>query len=220
MSTRRPYTPDRTVLFGPQTINLLAGSNGDNVVIARLNDEDTRFLVTNIILENVYQKGAGVRVTQPQVTATNGANNISAAFNYSAANDDVGFFNQLALVANPVPVITGTDTTIVPPLPSQPEALIIDKTIVGEGQVTATKARTNGVATVTTGAAHGFTTGDLITITGFTDTSFNAVDACVTVVNTTTFTYENAGADVVSAPDVTGNVGALKVNAYAIGIYW
>ena len=220
MSTRRPYTPDRTVLFGPQTINLLAGSNGDNVVIARLNDEDTRFLVTNIILENVYQKGAGVRVTQPQVTATNGANNISAAFTYSAANDDVGFFNQLALVANPVPVITGTDTTIVPPLPSQPEALIIDKTVVGEGQVTATKARTNGIATVTTSVAHGFTTGDLITITGFTDTSFNAVDACVTVVNTTTFTYENAGADVVSGADVTGNVGALKVNAYAIGVYW
>ena len=217
MSTRRPYTPDRTVLFGPQTINLLAGSNGDNVVIARLNDQDTRFLVTNIILENVYQKGAGVRVTQPQVTATNGANNISAAFTYSASNDDVGFFNQLALVANPVPVVTGVDTTSIIP---QAESLIIDKTVVGEGQVTADKARTNGIATIVTGAAHGFTTGDLITITGFTDTTFNAIDACVTVVNTTTFTYENAGSDVVSAPDVTGNVGALKVNAYAIGIYW
>ena len=217
MSTRRPYTPNREVLFGPQTINLLSGSNGDNVVIARLNDQDTRFLVTNIILENVYQKGAGARAVQPQVTATNGANNISATFTYSAANDDVGFFNQLALVSNPVPVITGVDTTVVIP---QPEALIIDKTVVGEGQVTATKARTNGVATIVTGAAHGFATGDLITITGFTDTTFNAVDACVTVVNTTTFTYENAGPDVASGADVTGNVGALKVNAYAIGIYW
>jgi len=42
----------------------------------------------------------------------------------------------------------------------------------------------------------------------------------VTVVDATTFTYENAGDNVVSGSDVTGNVGALKVNAYAIGIYW
>jgi len=53
-----------------------------------------------------------------------------------------------------------------------------------------------------------------------TDTSFNAVDACVTVVNSTTFTYENVGADVASGADTAGRVGALKVNAYAIGIYW
>lgn len=205
MSTRRPYTPNREVLFGPQTINLLESGN---VVLARLNDQDTRFLVTNIILENVYQKGTGARAVQPVVKATDGTSDITASLTYSASNDDVRTFNQLALVANPVPVVTGSDV------------LTIVKSTVGEGQVTATKARTNGVATIVTGAAHGFATGDLITITGFTDTTFNTVDACVTVVNTTTFTYENAGPNVASGADVTGNVGALKVNAYAIGIYW
>jgi hypothetical protein len=203
MSNRRPYTPDRVAMFGPQTINLLATGNP---VLVRLNDEDTRFLVQSVILETVYAKGT--TALDPQVRATDGTNAITSTLTINDALDNVGGANYLALVSNPVPTVSGTDT------------LTLEKVVVGEGQVTATKARTNGVATVTTGAAHGFTTGDLITITGFTDTSFNAVDACVTVVNTTTFTYENAGADVVSAPDVTGNVGALKVNAYAIGVYW
>lgn len=203
MSNRRPYTPDRVAMFGPQTINLLATGNP---VLVRLNDEDTRFLVQSVILETVYAKGT--TALDPQVRATDGTNAITSTLTINDALDNVGGANYLALVANPVPTVSGTDT------------LTLEKVVVGEGQVTATKARTNGVATVTTGAAHGFTTGDLITITGFTDTSFNAVDACVTVVNTTTFTYENAGADVVSGGDATGNVGALKVNAYAIGVYW
>jgi len=190
-------------MFGPQTINLLATGNP---VLVRLNDEDTRFIVQSVILETVYAKGT--TALDPQVRATDGTSAITSTLTITDALDNVGGANYLALVANPVPTVSGTDT------------LTLEKVVVGEGQVTATKARTNGVATVTTSAAHGFTTGDLITITGFTDTSFNAVDACVTVVDTTTFTYENAGADVVSGPDVTGNVGALKVNAYAIGIYW
>ena len=53
-----------------------------------------------------------------------------------------------------------------------------------------------------------------------TDTSFNAVDACVTVVDTTTFTYDNVGADVVSGADTAGRVGALKVNVFVTGIYY
>ena len=54
MSNRRPYTPDRVALFGPQTINLLEAGNA---VLVRLNDQDTRFLVQSVILETVYAKG-------------------------------------------------------------------------------------------------------------------------------------------------------------------
>ena len=203
MSNRRPYTPDRVALFGPQTINLLETGNA---VLVRLNDQDTRFLVQSVILETVYAKGT--TATDPQVRATDGTSAITGTLTITDALDNVGGANYLALVANPVPTVSGTDT------------LTLEKVVVGAGQATATRARTNGVATIVTGAAHGFTTGDLITIASMTDSSFNAVDACVTVVDTTTFTYANAGADVVSGADTAGRVGALKVNAYAIGIYW
>jgi hypothetical protein len=53
-----------------------------------------------------------------------------------------------------------------------------------------------------------------------TDSSFNDVQAEVTVVNSTTFTYANAGADVASGADTAGRVGALYVNAYVVGIYY
>ena len=203
MSTRRPYTPDRVALFGPQTINLLETGNP---VLVRLNDQDTRFIVQDVILETVYAKGT--TATDPQVRATDGTNAITSTLTITDALDNVGGANYLALVANPVPVVSGTDT------------LTLEKVVVGAGQATATRSRTNGVATIVTGAAHGFTTGDLITIASMTNSSFNAVDACVTVVDATTFTYANAGANVVLGADTAGRVGALKVNAYAIGIYW
>lgn len=203
MSNRRPYTPDRVALFGPQTINLLETGNA---VLVRLNDQDTRFIVQDVILETVYAKGT--TATDPQVRATDGTSAITGTLTITDALDNVGGANYLALVANPVPTVSGTDT------------LTLEKVVVGAGQATATRARTNGVATIVTGAAHGFTTGDLITISSMTDSTFNAVDACVTVVDSTTFTYANAGVDVVSGADTAGRVGALKVNAYAIGIYW
>jgi hypothetical protein len=203
MSNRRPIVPQRVAMFGPQTINLLEAGNA---VLVRLNDQDTRFIVQDVILETVYAKGT--TATDPQVRATDGTNAITSTLTITDALDNVGGANYLALVANPVPTVSGTDT------------LTLEKVVVGLGQATATRARTNGVATIVTGAAHGFTTGDSITIASMTDTSFNAVDACVTVVNSTTFTYENAGADVVSGADTAGRVGALKVNAFAIGIYY
>jgi hypothetical protein len=190
-------------MFGPQTINLLETGN---INLVRLNDQDTRFIVQSVILETVYARGT--TATDPQVRATDGTNAITSTLTITDALDNVGGANYLALVANPVPVVSGTDT------------LTLQKVVVGLGQATATYARTNGIATIETGAAHGFTTGDSITIALMTDTSFNAVDACVTVVNSTTFTYENVGADVASGADTAGRVGALKVNAYAIGIYW
>jgi hypothetical protein len=53
-----------------------------------------------------------------------------------------------------------------------------------------------------------------------TDATFNDVQAEVTVVDATTFTYANAGVDVVSGADTAGRVGALYVNAYVVGIYF
>jgi hypothetical protein len=94
------------------------------------------------------------------------------------------------------------------------------KSTVGLGQATATRARTAGVATIVTAAVHGFSTGDTITIASMTDTTFNDEQAEVTVVNSTTFTYANAGVNVVSGADTAGRVGALYVNVYIVGIYF
>lgn len=204
MSNSRPLAYDRVNLFGPIPVNLLAAGDTDLLV---LNDQDTKFFPTSIVLETAYARGT--TATDPIVIVDNGTTgeNVSASLTITDALDNNGHYNSLALAANPY-VITGS------------KKLRLLKSTVGAGQATATRARTNGVATIVTVAAHGFTTGDTITIANMTNTTFNDVQAEVTVVNTTTFTYANAGVNVTSGADTAGRVGALYVNAYVVGIYY
>jgi hypothetical protein len=204
MSNKRPLAYDRVNLFGPIAINLLAAGDADLLV---LNDQETKFFPTSIVLETAYARGT--TATDPIVIVDNGTSseNVSASLTITDALDNEGRYNPLALAANPY-VITGT------------RKLRLLKSTVGLGQATATRARTSGVATIVTALAHGFTTGDTITIAAMTDTTFNDVQAEVTVVDATTFTYANAGVNVVSGADTAGRVGALYVNAYVVGIYY
>jgi hypothetical protein len=204
MSNRRPLAYDRVNLFGPIPVNLLASGNADLLV---LNDDDTKFFPTSIVLENAYTRGT--IATGAAVVADTGTDgeNITNSLTVSSTNDDQLTFNPMTIVANPR-LITGT------------RKLRLRKTTVGLGQATASRSRTNGVATINTAAAHGFTTGDTITIASMTNTSFNDVDAVVTVVDSDTFTYVNAGPDVANGADTAGRVGALYVNAYVVGIYY
>ena len=204
MSNSRPLAYDRVNLFGPIAVNLLATGDADLLV---LNDQDTKFFPTSIVLETAYARGT--TATDPIVIVDNGTTgeNITASLTITDALDNQGRYNPLAIAANPY-VITGSSK------------LRLLKSTVGAGQATATRSRTSGVATIVTGAAHGFATGDTITIASMTDTTFNDVQAEVTVVNSTTFTYANAGVDVVSGADTAGRVGALYVNAYVVGIYY
>jgi len=204
MSNKRPLAYDRVNLFGPIAINLLAAGDADLLV---LNDQDTKFFPTSIILETAYARGT--TATDPIVIVDNGTTgeNITGSLTITDALDNQGRYNPLAIAANPF-VITGSGK------------LRLLKSTVGLGQATATRARTSGVATIVTGAAHGFATGDTITIASMTDSSFNDVQAEVTVVDSTTFTYANAGVDVVSGADTAGRVGALYVNAYVVGVYF
>jgi hypothetical protein len=94
------------------------------------------------------------------------------------------------------------------------------KSTVGLGQATDSYKRESGIATIVTAVAHGFATGDVITIASMTDTTFNDLQAEITVVNATTFTYANAGVDVAPTSSSAGRVGALYVNAYVVGIYY
>jgi hypothetical protein len=158
-------------------------------------------------LETVYVRGT--TAVDPQVVVNNGTvgQNITIGVSITDATDNPLRYNILTMDANPY-VITGSSK------------LVLRKATVGEGQATATRSRTSGVATIVTALAHGFTTGDTITIASMTDTTFNDVQAEVTVTSTTAFTYENAGVDVVSGADTAGRVGALYVNAYVVGIYY
>ena len=204
MSNSRPLAYDRVNLFGPTAVNLLASGDADLLV---LNDEDTKFIPTSIVLETAYARGT--TATDPVVVADIGTTgtNLTSSLTITDALDNQGTSNTLALLAN-APVVTGS------------RSVRLHKTTVGAGQATATRSRTSGIATIVTGAVHGFSTGDTITIAGMTDTTFNDVQAEITVTSTTAFTYANAGVDVVSGADTAGRVGALYVNAYVVGIYY
>ena len=204
MSNSRPLAYDRIQLFGPIPVNLLAAGDTELFV---LNDQDTKFFPARITLETAYARGT--TATDPIVIVDNGTTgeNMTSSLTITDALDNEGRYNDLAFVSNPY-TITGT------------RKLRLLKSTLGAGQATATRARTSGVATIVTAAAHGFATGDTITIASMTDSSFNDVQAEVTVVNATTFTYANAGPNVVSGADTAGRVGALYVNVYIVGIYW
>ncbi len=204
MSNKRPLAYDRVNLFGPVAVNLLAAGDADLLV---LNDQDTKFFPTSIVLETAYARGT--TATDPVVIVDDGTtgDNMTASLTITDALDNQGRYNPMTLVANPF-VITGSGK------------LRLVKSTVGAGQATATRSRTSGVATIVTAASHGFSTGDVITIASMTDATFNDVQAEVTVVNSSTFTYANAGVNVASVSDTAGRVGALYVNAYVVGIYY
>jgi hypothetical protein len=204
MSNSRPLAYDRVNLFGPIAVNLLATGDADLLV---LNDEDTKFFPTSIVLETAYARGT--TATDPIVVVDNGTTgeDLTSSLTITDALDNQGRFNPLAFVANPY-VITGS------------RKLRLVKSTVGLGQATDSYKRESGIATIVTAAAHGFATGDVITISSMTDTTFNELQAEVTVVNATTFTYANAGVDVAPTSSSAGRVGALYVNAYVVGIYY
>ena len=204
MSNSRPLAYDRVNLFGPIAVNLLAAGDADLLV---LNDQDTKFFPTSIVLETAYARGT--TATDPIVIVDNGTTgeNITSSLTITDALDNQGRYNPLTIAANPY-VITGSSK------------LRLLKSTVGLGQATDSYKRESGIATIVTAVAHGFATGDVITIASMTDTSFNELQAEVTVVNSTTFTYANAGVDVAPTSSSAGRVGALYVNAYVVGIYY
>lgn len=72
--------------------------------------------------------------------------------------------------------------------------------------VISTRARASNVATIVTDEVHGLTTGNLVTIFDCAGTGYDAASVAVTVVNTTTFTYANAGANETTTAETAGRV--------------
>lgn len=80
------------------------------------------------------------------------------------------------------------------------------------------KAITTNVATITTGTAHGFLAGDLVTVAGV-DATFDGTYVISTVPTGTTFTYPKVNANVVStaATGTSGKASAVGYIAPATG---
>ena len=94
--------------------------------------------------------------------------------------------------------------------------LIIDAL---EGQVARTvsnKALTSNVATITTSSAHGFTSDDVVTITGV-DSTFNGTHFIDTVPSNTTFTFAKTASNVASTAasgTATKEADVLEIDTY------
>jgi hypothetical protein len=67
--------------------------------------------------------------------------------------------------------------------------------------------------TITTGSAHGLTTGDILTLTGFTPSAYNKTNATITVTTTTAFTYTNGGIGSAASPATT--MGTYSIVSHA-----
>ncbi len=72
--------------------------------------------------------------------------------------------------------------------------------------VLASRARSANVATLVTDSAHGLTNGDHVTVFDCESAGYNAADVAVTVINSTTFTYANTGADEPTTAEPDGRV--------------
>lgn len=187
MSNSRPLAYDRVNLFGPTPINMNVAGNAQ---IFALNDGETKFMPTSIVLENAYVRGT--QSTAAVVVADNGitGQNVSASVTLNTTLDDQNYSNVAALVSNPVPVITGKEVSIV------------------------SVARTANIATVIISSAiTGAVAGDIVSIEGAGE--FNADKVVLASVSGTTLTYINVGVDVATtsatlAKVVYGNVLRLK----------
>jgi hypothetical protein len=86
---------------------------------------------------------------------------------------------------------------------------------VGLTAAIATVSRTTSVSTITTTANHGLTTGDTVTIVATApDSTFNTINAAVTVTGLTTFTYNNTGTNLGTT---IGN-GSVFVGSWGVAL--
>jgi len=82
--------------------------------------------------------------------------------------------------------------------------LLVDGTTYKMSGKSTSRARASNVATIKTAAAHGLTTGDIVTMSGFGSSSYSKNEVAVTVVDSTTFTYSNSGTDETETADTAG----------------
>jgi hypothetical protein len=87
-------------------------------------------------------------------------------------------------------------------------------------------ALTTNVATITTSAAHGFSTGNTVTIAGLTNTVFNGTYTIASTPLSTTFTFSRTNANITSVADsgtatvVTEETSIMQLGTFSPSEVW
>ena len=147
--------------------------------------------------------------TVPQVTIDNGTDgsNISATITLTSAAENRSFLIQPVLAGSGMSrVITGGAT------------IRLKKSVLGVGQATTNRARTDNIALITTNGAHGLSVGDKVVVASLGGTGYNGTVTVLRVPSTTTFQYASVGADETSTADTAGRVGNIIVNATVVAL--
>lgn len=207
MAKKRSLAYDRINLFGPVRVDLTATGDTDIVV---LKSDNTLFFPTFFRVYAAYLKSTLTVVPQIVFDTGTDGQNVSAALTMTSVAAGTNF--HLAPPATVQQTITGNILT---------KKLRLKKTALAVGQATATRARASNIATLTTGGAHGFAVGDVITVASVGGTGYNGTQVeILSVPSSTSFTYANEGANESQTADTAGRVGALTVEVWVGGIYW
>jgi len=124
---------------------------------------------------------------------------INAAEDYSAAASE-NLNNVVAAkttTTNATLVFAGGDTKL---FKLDSGDLSLDDVSKASRNIT-TVARTSNVVTITTSEDHGYSVGDRVTIAAVANTDVNGTFIIIATPTTTTFTYDDAGTDIVSGAD-------------------
>lgn len=169
---------------------------GQTVVIAGVGDSSFNgtFTISTVPSTTTFT------YAQTGTNATSGGGTVSAGTvkwfvnNVEGGNAASGTISTLGLYTAP--------STTLPPANTV--------TIASNGAV-----RANNVVTITTTAAHNLLTGQPVTISGVTDTSFNGTFTIASVPSATTFTFSQAGSNA-SSGNGTVTTTAVQIKAEAV----
>jgi hypothetical protein len=126
-------------------------------------------------------------------TVTNGTNTITSVWNFQ------GVAAGKTIKAGTYGPITIPENTIITNVNTNTKVLTLSNEVTGSSPTVALSSitRLNDAVTVVTSSAHGLVTGDYVSISGTgVGSGFNGFSASVTVVDSTTFTYTQAGLNV------------------------
>jgi len=183
--------------YGLRVSKTFAGDNGSNIFSSATGTASTptglysfrSTIATGANGGTPYTIASAYSYTAGQGTF-NADSTVTNQFGFRAENNLIGATNNYGFYGN---IAAGTSRTI---------------TFV---------ERTTNVVTITTSVAHGFTAGQLVTVAATTNTGVNGNFVIASVPTTTTFTYAQAGTDIVLVADTGSTVVVGRFNFYAAG---
>lgn len=195
-----PATRNQVVLTAQNVSLLLAG----DVTLFTPPPAGLRFIPSVIFIDNV--KVSGTLSTAPAVTIDDGTNGNDIIAATTLTSPVTGKSWRLTPPATQVNVVTGN------------KVVRLRKSTLGVGQATTFRERVEGIAKITTAAAHGFAVGDKIVVASLGGTGYNGSVTVLAVPTTTTFQFASAGLNEASTADTAGRVGNYIVNVTLIGV--